>query len=71
MYYEKIVNLETGEETLRDFTADEIAKIEAAQAKLLAEQLETETKETARQALLEKLGITLGITADEAKLLLG
>jgi hypothetical protein len=67
MYYEKIVNLETGEETLRDFTADEIAKIEAAQAKSLAEQLETEAKKASRAALLDKLGIT----ADEAQLLLG
>jgi hypothetical protein len=66
MYQEKIVNLQTGEETWRNFSVDEIAEIEQEQIKLAAEAAEAAAKEAARQALLDKLGIT----ADEAKLLL-
>ena len=66
MYKEKIVNLETGEETIRDYNAKEIAEVERAQAdsaKFLAELAE---KQIAKAALLSKLGIT----EEEAKLLL-
>lgn len=66
MYKEKIVNVETGEETWRDYTPEEIAAVEKAQAEtaeLLAKQAELAA---AKSALLEKLGIT----DDEAKLLL-
>ena len=63
----KIVNCETGEEIVRDAFADEILQIEldaaAGQAKRAAEI----EKETQRQAILDRLGLT----ADEAKLLLG
>jgi hypothetical protein len=69
-YKEKIVNIETGEETWRDYTPEEVAQVEAAQAEAAAEaaQLAAEIadKEAARQALLDKLGIT----EEEAKLLL-
>ena len=67
MYKEKIVDLETGKETLRNYTAQEIAEVEAAQAlnaQRIAEEL---AKEAARKLILEKLGLT----DDEAKLLLG
>ena len=66
MLTEKIIDLQTGEETIRPYTEAEIAEVEAANLKaeekreLLAEQ------GIARNALLEKLGIT----SDEAKLLL-
>ena len=63
----KIVNAETGEETVRDMNAEELTQlakevteresIEAAEAKTKAD----------RTALLDKLGIT----AEEAQLLLG
>jgi hypothetical protein len=70
-YKEKIFNIETMEETLRNYSADEIAEIEAAVAQVEADKIAAESeaavKEAARQALLDKLGIT----ADEAKLLLG
>jgi hypothetical protein len=62
----KIVNAETGEEIIRDMNADELAQHEIdktahkAEAKALAE------KEAAKADLLAKLGIS----ADEAKLLL-
>lgn len=62
-----IHNVETGEVEVREMNADELAQYELDQA---AEQAKKEAEaeaEAARQALLDKLGIT----ADEAKLLLG
>jgi hypothetical protein len=63
----KIVNCETGEEIVRDATAQEIAQIEIDANDAKAAKAEAEAKETAKAALLSKLGIT----AEEAKLLLG
>jgi hypothetical protein len=60
-------NITTGEIIERDFTAEELAIWEADQAAAAAAKAKRETKEAAREALLDKLGIT----ADEAKLLLG
>ena len=51
----------------RNFTEAELAQIEADKATQLAKQAEAETKATARAALLTKLGIT----QEEAQLLLG
>jgi len=67
MYKEKIVNALTGEETWRDYTDAEIAEVEAAQAEAAKTLLEAEAKEAARQAVLTKLGLT----AEEAQVLLG
>ena len=62
----KIVDAETGQETLRDMNAAELAQL----AKDVAERETIEAAEakaaTDKAALLAKLGIT----ADEAKLLL-
>jgi hypothetical protein len=66
-YFEKIVNVETGEETIREYSAKEIKAVEAAEARILAEIAEQEVKESARQAVLAKLGLT----AEEAIALLG
>ena len=63
---EKIVNVLTGEETIRPYTAEEIAEVEAERVKIAARQKELQDKETARLAVLEKLNIT----QEEAKLLL-
>jgi hypothetical protein len=67
----KIVNLETGEEIVRDATAEEIAQMELDSANSLARkataEAEAEAKATARQAVLDRLGLT----ADEAALILG
>lgn len=65
---EKIFNIETGEEiiTERDETPQEEANRLEREAKIAKEQAEYETKQIARQALLDKLGIT----EEEAKLLL-
>lgn len=62
----KIVNAETGEEIIRDMNTQEIAQFEAA-VKRNAERQQVEEKASIdKAALLAKLGIT----ADEAKLLL-
>jgi hypothetical protein len=63
---EKIINVSTGEETIRPYTAEEIAEVEAERVKIAARQKELQDKETARLAVLEKLNIT----QEEAKLLL-
>jgi len=60
-------NATTGEIVERDATVEELAQIKADAAKAQA-QLEAEAqKAIAKQALLDKLGIT----AEEAQLLLG
>lgn len=66
-YMVKIHNAETGEELEREATAEEIAQIEADKAKFEADKAEAEAKAAEKAALLAKLGIT----EDEAKLLLG
>jgi len=64
------INCTTGEVIERPLTADELAANEAAQAQAevdrAAAEAEAATKAVAKDALLTKLGIT----ADEAKLLL-
>lgn len=65
-----IVNCSTGETTIVPLTAEEIVQREAeiaqVQAERLAAEAEAATKAAARQALLDKLGIT----QEEAALLL-
>jgi hypothetical protein len=63
----KVVNVETGEEIVRDATAEEIIQLEIDAANAEAKKAEAQAKAAEKQALLDKLGIT----ADEAKLLLG
>ena len=64
------VNCETGEVTERPLTADELAQREAyavaAESDRVAQEAEATQKAAEKAALLAKLGIT----ADEAKLLL-
>lgn len=62
-----IHNVETNEIIERELTAEEIAQAEIDQAAAEAQRAELTAKQAARQALLDKLGIT----ADEAKLLFG
>jgi hypothetical protein len=64
------VNCETGEVTERPLTAEEIAANEAAAAKAEAERHEAEVKAAADAEAKAALLAKLGITADEAKLLL-
>ncbi len=66
----RIVNCETGEVIEREETAEEIAqyklKEKAELARIAAEKAEAEAKAAEKQALLDRLGIT----KEEAKLLL-
>ena len=65
-----ILNVETGEEIIRELTEDELKQQqideEIIKAKLKAKELEEAEIAKAKKSLLEKLGIT----EDEAKLLL-
>jgi hypothetical protein len=62
----KIHNVETGEIIERDFNADELAQLEIDQAKAQTELQAEAAKAADKAALLAKLGIS----EDEAKLLL-
>lgn len=62
-----IIDCTTGEEISRPLNADELAQQEMDETIAKAKQAEAAAKAGARQALLDKLGIT----ADEAKLLFG
>ena len=60
-------NVTTGKITERDLTAAELKQLEKDQAEVAVKQAETEAKATARQAILDRLGLT----ADELAVLLG
>jgi len=62
----KIVNTETGEETERKMNAEELAQQAIDQAAEAARKADQAAKATEKAALLAKLGIT----SDEAALLL-
>lgn len=70
-YSEKIFDISTGEEIFRPFNAEESAQMEQAAKQAEQEYLQTQQKAAAkaeaRGAILERLGIT----EEEAKLLLG
>lgn len=66
MYKEKIIDTVTGEITWRDYTDEEIAEVEKAQAEVKAKSEAQAEAIARRQVILDKLGIT----AEEAKLLL-
>ena len=63
----KIVNSQTGEEVEREMNAEELAQYEIDQQRKAQRKAEETAKAEAKAALLERLGIT----ADEAALLLG
>jgi hypothetical protein len=63
----RIHNTETNEVIDREMTAAEFKVYEADQAAQAIAKAEAETKEAERQAILDRLGLT----ADEAKLILG
>jgi len=62
----KIVNAETGEEVIRDMNAQELAELETDKAAAVAKATAEAEKAANKSALLTRLGIT----EDEAKLLL-
>ena len=63
----KIVDVTTGEEIVRDATVEEIAQMQLDAANALARKEAEAQAIVQRQAILDRLGLT----ADEAKLLLG
>ena len=65
-----IVDCSTGEQTVVPLTAEEIAEMEAAAAKAEADRVAAEAEAAAKEAAKADLLAKLGITADEAKLLL-
>ena len=60
-------NIETSKAVERDATSEEMDRIEIDAAEMAVKAKAVADKESAKAALLERLGIT----ADEAKLLLG
>ena len=63
----KIVNVETGEESVRDANAQEIAQIEIDATNAAQAKAQAEAKAIAKLAILDRLGLT----ADEFKTILG
>jgi hypothetical protein len=63
----RIHDLSTDEVIDREMNNDEFAQYEADKAAQAIAKAEAEAKETAKAAILDRLGLT----ADEAKLLLG
>ena len=63
----KEYNCETGEEIIRDANAEEIAQMKIDAQRLASQKADLEAKAQTKAELLDRLGIT----EDEAKLLLG
>ncbi len=63
----KEYNCETGEEIVRDATNAEIAQMAKDKAESDTRRAEAEAKETAKAAILDRIGLT----ADELKTILG
>jgi len=61
------INCETGEQIEREATAEELAQWEAEQAEFQTQAEAEAAKAAQRQAILDRLGLT----ADEAQILLG
>ncbi len=62
-----IVNCETGQIVERELNEEEIAQFEKDQKEMAKLSKAEKTKNDSRQAILDRIGLT----ADEAKLLLG
>jgi predicted flap endonuclease-1-like 5' DNA nuclease len=63
----KIVDVTTGEEIIKDATNAEIAQMAKDKAESDARKAEAQAKETAKAAILDRIGLT----ADELKTILG
>lgn len=64
MYKEKIIDITTGEETWRDYTPEEIAEVEKAQAEAQVRIAAAQEREAKRQSALAKLA-AIGLTEEE------
>jgi hypothetical protein len=63
----KIVNVQTGEELEREMTVEELSQLESDATNNAAKIKKQAAKDAARQAVLDKLGLS----ADEVAALLG
>jgi hypothetical protein len=63
----KIVDCTTGEEIIRDATADEIVQMETIAIEATAKKQAEQAKEIERQSILARIGLT----ADELQTILG
>ena len=63
----KIVNCETGIETIRDATTAEISQMKVDADNSVAAKAKAEAKAAAKAAILDRIGLT----ADELKTILG
>ena len=70
-WHRKIYDVETGKETIIEFTPQEVANAEADQAKFLAEIADKEAVQAAKDAAKHAVFEKLGLTADEVAALLG
>jgi len=67
MYKEKVVDAITGEESWREYDAEEINAVKKAQELVEEQHKKNEEKKQQRATILEKLGLT----EEEATVLLG
>ena len=68
MFQEKIIDLATGKETIRDYTPEQMEEVAKAEAEAQAAAAAQEEAETARAAAQAKLA-ALGLTTDDLKAL--
>ena len=66
-----IVDCSTGEQTVVPLTAEEIAELEAAAAQAEQDRLAAEAEAQAKAEAKAEILAKLGLTEDEAKVLLG
>ena len=66
-----IVDCSTGEQTVVPLTAEEIAELEAVAAQAEADRLAAEEAAAAKEAARAEILAKLGLTAEEAAVLLG
>ena len=69
-YTEKIYDITTGEETIREYTKEEVANVEAEIARLEVINAEREAQEALKQSAQAKLA-ALGLTLDEVTAIIG
>lgn len=70
MYFERIIDAQTGEEIVREYTAEEVKQMEEAKKIEEALILEKKAKDDVKTSAINKL-LDLGLTEDEAKAFLG
>ena len=70
-YFERIINITTGEETIRPYNANEIAAAEKLQTQLSAKQAEQDAKDELKAAARQTVLTKLGLTVEEMAALLG